>query len=78
MTASEVVRAAVWILGVPTILFLLWRIVQRSREINKRIAEVRAEEAEIARNPYAAYARMVEAEQLLEETRTKKKRLPDP
>ena len=74
MTTYEVVRLLVWIIGLPIIAYLLWRIIQRVREINARDAELRAEEEANAQNPYFAMARMYEAEQLLEEARKGKKR----
>jgi hypothetical protein len=77
MTAWNVFRVLVWVIGIPTIVYLLWRIVGRVREIDKRIAEIRAEEEETAKNPYAAYARMLEAQQLLDEARGKKKNAGD-
>jgi len=46
------------------------KIVRRSREISRSIAELREEEAKNAQNPYAAMARMYEAQQLLEEARS--------
>ncbi len=74
MTAWDILRVIVWVVGIPVIVLLVRSILRRLREIDKRIEEVRAEEAETARNPYAAYARMLEVEQLLEEARGKKKR----
>lgn len=74
MTWWQIISVAVWIVGVPIIGYLLWIIVRRVREINKRIAELREEEAQNATNPYAAMARMYEAQQLLDEARGKKKR----
>ncbi len=74
MTAWNIFRVVVWVVGIPIIVLLVKSILHRLREIDKRIEEVRAEEAEIARNPYAAYARMLEVEQLLEEARGKKRR----
>lgn len=73
MAAWEVIRIAIWVVGIPIIVYLIWRIILRVRQINVRIAEIRAEEEEIARNPYAAYARLLEAEDLLERARGKKK-----
>nr|CAA9258835.1 hypothetical protein AVDCRST_MAG63-2389 [uncultured Armatimonadetes bacterium] len=73
MSAWEVYRVLVWVIGIPVIVYLIWRIVQRVRDIEKLDAEVRAEEEANAHNPYAAYARMYEAQQLLDEARGKKK-----
>lgn len=74
MTAWTVVRFLVWVIGVPVIVYLVWCIVRRVRAIDKLDAEVRAEEEANAHNPYAAYARMIEAQQLIDEARGKRKR----
>lgn len=58
-----------WSIGIPIIVWLLVKIVRRSREINRSIAELREEEAKNAQNPYAAMARLYEGQQLLEEAR---------
>jgi len=58
-----------WVIGIPIIVWLLVKIVRRSREISRSIAELREEEAKNAQNPYAAMARMYEARELLEEAR---------
>ena len=76
MTGWDVFRLAVWVIGVPVIVFLVWCIIQRVRAIHKLDAEVRAEEEANAHNPYAAMARMYEAQQLLDEARGKKKTEP--
>ncbi len=74
MSLAEILRIIVWVVGVPIIIYLIWRIIQRVREIERLDAEVRAEEEANAQNPYAAMARMYEAQQLLDEARGKKKR----
>lgn len=73
MTALEIVRSIALAAGILLIAFQVWRIARRLREINKRIEEVRAEEDEIAKNPYAAYARMLEAQELLDRASGKSK-----
>ncbi len=62
-----------WIIGIPIIVWLVVKIVRRSRAISRSIAELREEEAKNAQNPYAAMARMYEAQQLLEEARSSSK-----
>ncbi len=62
-----------WIIGIPIIVWLLVKIVRRSRDISRSIAELREEEAKNAQNPYAAMARMYEAQQLLEDARSSSK-----
>ena len=62
-----------WVIGIPIIVWLLVKIVRRSREISQRIAELREEEARNAANPYSAMARMYEAQQLLEDARSSSK-----
>ena len=69
MTPWQIISAIVWAVGVPIIIYLLWRIVQRKRQIDQRIAELREEEAQNAANPYAAMAQLYEAQQLLEQAR---------
>lgn len=63
----------VWIIGVPVIGFLIWRVVQRVRAIAALDARLREEEARQAQNPYADMARMYEVQQMLEEAKGKKK-----
>ena len=69
MTPWQIISAIVWAVGVPIIIYLLWRIIQRKRQIDQRIAELREEEAQNAANPYAAMAQLYEAQQLLEQAR---------
>ena len=56
-------RVIVWAIGVPVIVWLVVSIVRRTRAISQRIAEVRAEEAQNARNPYAQMAALYEQEE---------------
>lgn len=74
MSLAEVIRIIVWGVGIPIIIYLIWRIIQRVREIERLDAEVRAEEEANAHNPYAAMAKMYEAQKLLEEARGNKKK----
>ena len=75
---ATVLTVAVWVIGVPVIGFLILQIVRRLRQIDVRIAELREEEARNAQNPYAAMARLYEAQQLLEEARGGGKKAPAP
>lgn len=69
----KLINDLTWSIGIPIIVWLLVKIVRRSREISRSIAELREEEAKNAQNPYAAMARMYEAQQLLEEARSSSK-----
>lgn len=69
MSTWQIVSALVWVVGVPIIAWLLVNIVRRTREINRRIAELREEEKRNAQNPYAAMAQLYEAQQLIEQAR---------
>ncbi len=68
----KLVSDLTWSIGIPIIVWLLVKIVRRSRAISRSIAELREEEAKNAQNPYAAMARMYEAQQLLEDARGSK------
>ena len=55
-----------WIVGIPIICFLLWRVVCRVKDIRELDTRLRKEEAQNAQNPYADMARMYEAQELLD------------
>lgn len=74
MTNYEILRLAVWSIGLPIIVYLVWRILRRIRDIRELDARLREEEAANAHNPYAQMARLFETQQLLDEVRGKKKR----
>ena len=74
MSLAEIIRILVWGIGLPIIVYLIVRIIQRVRDIQELDAQVRAEEEANRQNPYADMARMYEVQQLLEEARGKKKR----
>lgn len=74
--SSEVwlgIRIAIWVIGIPTIVFLVRAIVNRIRAIERLDAEMRAEEEQATKNPYAEMARLYEAQKLLDEARGKKR-----
>ncbi len=77
MTAYEILRLVVWVIGLPIIVFLVWCIIRRVREIDRLDAVLREEEEQMAKNPYAAYARILEAERLLEEARGRGRKKAD-
>ena len=66
---ATILSIVVWVIGVPVIVFLIVQIARRLRQIDGRLAELRKEEEQNAQNPYAAMARLYEAQQLLEEAR---------
>lgn len=57
-------RALVWAVGLPVIVFLAARAVRRVRQITRRDAELREEEAQAAKDPYARLAELYEIEKL--------------
>ncbi|MDX1934917.1 MAG: hypothetical protein SFU56_20155 [Capsulimonadales bacterium] len=62
----DIVRAAVWIVGVPIIVVLLVSIVRRTRAITRRIAELREEEKRGMKDPYARMAALYEQQEARE------------
>ena len=67
MNSYEIIRAVVWIVGIPIICFLLWSILRRVRAIRELDKKLLAEEALQATNPYAEMARMYETQELLDQ-----------
>lgn len=65
----EVFRAIVWAVGLPIILFLLWKAIRRVRALRELDARLREEEAATPRNPYADMAKMYEVQQIMDENR---------
>jgi transglutaminase-like putative cysteine protease len=62
----EIIRAITYLIGVPVIIALCVSIARRLKAIKARVAEVRAEEAQNARNPYAQMAALYAQEEARE------------
>ncbi len=58
----EVFRAIVWTLGLPIIVWLTVRAVRRIQAIRQRDAELREEDAQSAKDPYARLAELYKGE----------------
>lgn len=62
----ELIRAITYLVGVPIIIVLCVAIARRLKAIKERVAEVRAEEAQNAKNPYAQMALLYQQEEARE------------
>jgi hypothetical protein len=65
----ETFRLIVWAIGLPIIVYLAVRAARRWKEIQRLDAELREEEAQAAKDPYANMAKMYEAQELLQKSR---------
>ena len=65
----ETFRLLVYLIGVPIIVFLVWRAIVRLRAIRQLDAELREEEAHAAKDPYANMAKMYEVQELIQKSK---------
>lgn len=69
----QLIRAITYLIGVPAIIALCISIGRRLKQIKERVAEVRAEEAQNAKNPYAQMAMLYQQEEARETLRKAKR-----
>ena len=65
----ETFRLIVWAIGLPIIVYLAVRAARRWKEIQRLDAELREEEAQAAKDPYASMARMYEVKELIQKSK---------
>ncbi|MBC8142632.1 MAG: hypothetical protein H7Y38_14470 [Armatimonadetes bacterium] len=69
MTTYEIVRLVVYLIGVPIIVYLLWNASRKLKQIRALDAKLKAEAEQNKRNPYAQMAEILEAHEIIKETR---------
>jgi len=73
MSAYEILRLVVWVIGLPVIVYLLVRMIRQIRDIHTLDTQLREEEERNKSNPYYQMNRLYEAQALLEQEKQKKK-----
>lgn len=67
MSNYEILRAVVWAVGLPIIIYLCVNAARKMREIRVLDAKLKEEAERNKKNPYAQMAELYEAQQMLDE-----------
>jgi hypothetical protein len=69
MSNYEILRAVVWAIGLPIIIWLCLNAARKMREIRVLDAKLKEEAERNKKNPYAQMAELYEAQELLEKAK---------
>ena len=61
----ETLRLIVYVIGVPTIVYLLWNAARQVRKIRAEDARLKEEAERNKKNPYAQMAEILEREEII-------------